>query len=231
MKVIKEKFGSNLIRSRKPIAEDAYTRPFNLEFTVDGVKSSQTVNAVNVQAAKELIKKQYTNKNVLFQKSEEVKTPTNEALFDDEDFTFEPAGTEIGLEVSDVDDEYGDFDIDKFGNHDEGHEDTLSAPETGPASGISSVINALIIDEWEAIENYNSAIISARDCGYDDIVEVLTGIQNEENKHVGELQECLKKLTPSAEKITDGAEEAVKEMEDDGIEVSGPIDDDFYANI
>lgn len=228
MKVIKEeRFG------RRPVVEDAYTKPFHLEFTVDGVKSTQNVNAVNLQSAKELVKKQYAGKNILFQKASEdtssKKENVNEqALFDDDTSDIDEFLKEDDEISYEVDDEFGEFDIEKFGNSD-AHEEVAPAPKVGPSAGISSVINALIIDEIEAIEGYNSAIIAAKECGLEQIADVLTGIQNEENKHVGELQECLKTLTPSADKIDDGANEARKEMAgaDEEVSVSFPVDDEF----
>ena len=50
---------------------------FYFEFTVDGIKSSQTVSAQSMQKAEDLVKKQYTDKNVTFTKKEKVQ---NEAL-------------------------------------------------------------------------------------------------------------------------------------------------------
>ena len=164
------------------------SKKFHFEFTVDGIKSSQDVNANSMQLAKELIQKQYTGKNVVFQKSQEVLPTTNEDLED--------------LFSSNVDDEF-----------DMSTEEISPAPELGVESGMSATINALIRDEWEALDGYNSAIVTAKDAGLEDIVQVLTHIQNEENKHVGELQECLKQLTPSAEHIEVGAEEAEKELQ------------------
>jgi uncharacterized phage infection (PIP) family protein YhgE len=42
-------------------------------YTVDGTKSEQTVSAVNIQKAEELIKKQYDGKNVTFTSKQQVK--------------------------------------------------------------------------------------------------------------------------------------------------------------
>ena len=177
------------------------SKKFHFEFTVDGIKSSQDVNANSMQLAKELIQKQYTGKNVVFQKSQEILPSTNEGL---EDLFKE--------DIINVDDEF-----------DMSADEVSPAPEIGVESGMSATINALIRDEWEAIDGYNSAIVTAKDAGLDDIVQVLTHIQNEENKHVGELQECLKLLTPSAEHIEVGAEEAEKELSSN-VQEGNPIE-------
>ena len=102
----------------------------------------------------------------------------------------------------------------EFGEPDD---DVLNAPDEGPSYGMAETINSLIRDEWEAIDGYNSAIVMARNFGEEDVAESLTHIQNEENKHVGELQELLKRFTPSADKIEDGTKEAKSELDDEDI--------------
>lgn len=177
-------YGAKIFRTRTPINEEA-TKSFHFEFTVDGIKSTQDVNANNMQLAKELVQKQYTGKNVVFQKSEEIKNnqTANESLLNEPDDEFDMSTDEIS-----------------------------PAPEVGTESGMSAIINSLIRDEWEAIDGYNSAIVTAKDMGLDSIAQVLTHIQNEENKHVGELQECLKQITFSAEQISVGEDEASQEL-------------------
>ena len=102
----------------------------------------------------------------------------------------------------------------EFGEPDD---DVLNAPDEGPAYGMAETINSLIRDEWEAIDGYNSAIVMARNFGEEDVAESLTHIQNEENKHVGELQELLKRFTTSADKIEDGTKEAKSELNDEDV--------------
>ena len=40
----------------------------------------------------------------------------------------------------------------------ESSEEPLSAPQSSAASGMAQVINNLIVDEWDAISGYNSAL-------------------------------------------------------------------------
>ena len=187
--------GAKIFRTRN--INEEVSKSFHFEFTVDGIKSSQNVNANNMQLAKELVQKQYTGKNIVFQKSEEIRNnqTANESL------------------LNEADDEF-DMSLDELS----------SAPEVGAEAGMSAILNSLIRDEWEAIDGYNSAIIAAKDSGLDDIAQVLTHIQNEENKHVGELQECLKQITNSAEQIGVGEDEASQELRQS--ETPTPIQDD-----
>ena len=85
---------------------------------------------------------------------------------------------------------------------------TESTPEPGPEAGIASLINKLIVDEWEAIQGYNDAIVAAETEGYSDIAQVLRDIANEENLHVGQLEQCMKTISPNAESINQGEVEA-----------------------
>lgn len=86
-------------------------------------------------------------------------------------------------------------------------------PQTDSAMGIAGVINNLIIDEFEAIDGYNSAIITAEKEGMTDIIDVLKDIVNEENIHVGQLQTCLTKVSPNAQSIDDGQVEAQQQLD------------------
>lgn len=204
MKVIKEginsKFAEYIKRKKikadeevlfgKDKIEEDVSKSFNLEFTVDGIRSSQKVNANSLQDAKKLVKKQYPDKTVVFTSSEEVSPNTisedvEMVVDDDVDFEYEPSKSE---------------------------DKELSAPKAGSDYGLVSIINSLIVDEWEAIDGYNSAIVNASELGQEDLVRVLTDIQNEENVHVGQLQKCLQILTPSADKIYDGEKEATEQI-------------------
>lgn len=93
-------------------------------------------------------------------------------------------------------------------------ETTPETPTVGPELGIAGVINSLIIDEFEAIDGYNSAIATAEEEGMTDIVNVLKDIANEENLHVGQLQTCLAKVSPNAQSIDNGQVEAQQQLDD-----------------
>lgn len=104
---------------------------------------------------------------------------------------------------------------DKYGMQESLNESTTEDAqpiETDAAYGVASIINGLIVDEYEAIEGYNTAIVNAQAEGYDDMVKVLTEIQAEENIHVGQLIELMKMVDPNADKITDGMEEGKEQL-------------------
>lgn len=82
-------------------------------------------------------------------------------------------------------------------------------------SGIANVINNLIIDEFEAINGYNSAIATLVSIQEDSpIIAILNDIINEENAHVGQLQKALELVSKSAEEIDKGASEGEEQIID-----------------
>lgn len=101
---------------------------------------------------------------------------------------------------------------------DSAREEIPEAPETPEDMGIAGVLNNLIIDEWEAIDGYNSAIVTLADLGKYDEVEVLKDIVNEENIHVGQLQQIMKSVSPNAESIGEGEVEAAEQLNKGDIE-------------
>lgn len=116
------------------------------------------------------------------------------------------------------------------------HDEPIEEPEveseqetfnkTGGDFGVASMLNADIIDEFEAIDIYNSHIITLKDLinketdeavieSYKKIIEILTDIANEENIHVGQLQKALSLVSPSALFIKDGDIEADEVLEEE----------------
>ena len=92
------------------------------------------------------------------------------------------------------------------------------------------MINDLIKDELEAIDGYTSAIATLTEYGdekYLKAVEIFKDIQEEENVHIGQLQEALKLFSHSAERIEDGKEEAKEVIGTEG-ELDNPdeVDED-----
>lgn len=92
-------------------------------------------------------------------------------------------------------------------------EETIPGPISGEASGVAEELMNLIKDELEAIQRYNGFIATITDLGgFEHMKETIEHINTEENKHIGELQALLKTISPNAEKIDDGQEEASNEM-------------------
>lgn len=94
--------------------------------------------------------------------------------------------------------------------------DCESAPKTPEDNGIALILNGLIKSEWDAINDYNSAITSIREIGFnDDMLAVLEDIVKEENVHVGQLQELMKKVSSNANSIASGEVEAAEQLTDE----------------
>lgn len=91
----------------------------------------------------------------------------------------------------------------------------LSGPSIGPEAGLSALLIEAINGEWETINQYNSLAMNAREEGYHEIAAIIDELNTEENKHVGQLQQALKMLSPNANAIEQGEEEAVQQTDDD----------------
>lgn len=106
----------------------------------------------------------------------------------------------------------------------EAPEEIPAAPQTPAKVTVANTLNTLIRDEWEAIEGYNDALSTLRAlCSSEDdeaaplfesagIIKVIEDIVNEENLHVGQLQKVLELVSPNAESIKTGDEEAEKQL-------------------
>ena len=123
--------------------------------------------------------------------------------FDDELFDYEPLSKATALA-------------------DHNGEAVPEGPALGLDSGIADTLIRLINDEWEAIQGYNNfreMILSAQNNGdgdYTEMLRVIDEVSNEENLHVGQLQELLKKVSPNTTSIAKGEEEAKEQLEPTG---------------
>ena len=86
-------------------------------------------------------------------------------------------------------------------------------PETGIVEGIASNLSALIQDEWQAIDGYQSAISMLETLtDSDEIIAILKEILADEYNHVGALEKALTLIAPISTKIDGGKEEAEDEI-------------------
>ena len=87
-------------------------------------------------------------------------------------------------------------------------------PEPGLGTGLSNAIIALINDEWEAIDGYNSfiATLAAEDV-LPEAIDIIKDIANEENLHIGQLQKLLQMISPNVDSIAKGEEEAEEQIQ------------------
>lgn len=97
-------------------------------------------------------------------------------------------------------------------------DETETDKEVGVKNGMSALISELIIDEYQAIQGYDNAIVTAKfedvsDEDRDAMINILTDIQREENVHVGQLQELLKIFNEGAKKVEDGNQEGKEQIE------------------
>lgn len=92
---------------------------------------------------------------------------------------------------------------------------TPNTPNTPDEFGTAGLINALIQDEWQAIQGYNDAIATLSTADVDtDIINVFKDIANEENIHIGQLQKALEMVSPNVSSISDGEQEGAKQLEE-----------------
>jgi len=96
-------------------------------------------------------------------------------------------------------------------------EDMLEGPHEGSDKGVAGMLIAAINDEWKTIDYYNSVVAtlkyeSAHNSQYDAFVNVINDIVAEENKHVGQLQEILKQISPNVAYIEHGEREGKSQL-------------------
>lgn len=92
-------------------------------------------------------------------------------------------------------------------------ETTPAGPQQGVDTGIANELLTLINDENEAIRGYN--IFKANLRGHEEFVKLIDDISNEEMNHIGMLQSMLKEVSPNAQTIEAGKEEADQELTED----------------
>lgn len=101
----------------------------------------------------------------------------------------------------------------------EGEKEELEAipdtPTTPDEFGAAGLINALIQDEWQAIQGYNDAIATLSTTNIDtDIINIFKDITNEENIHIGQLQKALEMVSPNVSSISEGEQEGAEQLEE-----------------
>lgn len=176
------------VKRRNLREEDSSMPKYHLVYTVDGNKSEQTISAVNVQKALELVKDQYNGKNVNFISKQEVK---------------------------DIDESLNEDMEDPIAVKEDAVEESERVPQTENEVGLSNLIIQEINGEWETIQHYNDLISLMRAQGYDDMIDVISDIVAEENTHIGQLQKCLQVISPNVSKIEAGETEAIEQLYDD----------------
>lgn len=116
-------------------------------------------------------------------------------------------------------------------------EEIPASPETMDAMSVANTLNALIQDEWQAIDGYNGTISTYRAMAQDDypekdksidynaIIKILEDIAQEEMNHVGMLQKAMGTISPNVSEIKGGEEEAEETLENpEAVKVVGEED-------
>ena len=96
-------------------------------------------------------------------------------------------------------------------------QEMFEGPRSGSDAGVTEIILDAIHDELEAISTYNSIIEtlkfeSASNTDYESFIHIIQDISAEENKHVGQLQEILGRLSPNAKMIDVGRKEGEQQF-------------------
>lgn len=91
-------------------------------------------------------------------------------------------------------------------------EETPSGPPTGVETTIANELIDNVNGEWDTITKYNNMITDLKQAGLDDFIPVIEDINNEEHKHIGQLQELLKKISPNTNSIASGETEGAEQL-------------------
>ena len=94
-------------------------------------------------------------------------------------------------------------------------EESLDPPEAGEPIGVANLLNMLIKSEWDAVEDYNSAIQTLAGMDFDEtILNIIKDIVGEEHVHIGQLQKALETVSPNAVNIQEGEKEAAEQLQE-----------------
>ena len=75
-------------------------------------------------------------------------------------------------------------------------------------SGLTDIIISSINDKWESVRNLNSLIVNLQEQNYEDLVPVVESVLENETNSIGQLQHLVEILSPDAEGIEQGKQEA-----------------------
>ena len=82
--------------------------------------------------------------------------------------------------------------------------------------GLNTLINQLVKSEYDAIDEYNSAIVTLEAEGQGEYTDVIRSIIEDERHHIGNLQEIMNRITPGTEaEFEHGKEEAIETLDEE----------------
>lgn len=198
------KFGNH-----KPIAEDTNMHSFTFDFTVDGMRSTKTISAINMSEAEKMLRGQYTDQKIVILSKRENIQQQNDSQNNNQQESLKREGSFILSE-----DWFDDVaEVEVLDNIEEPEEEfSKQGPDVGPDTGIAALLIDAINDEWATIDKYNSIITMMSEENKVDMMPVIQDITAEENTHVGQLQTLLQSISPNVENIVDGETEAKEQM-------------------
>ena len=100
---------------------------------------------------------------------------------------------------------------------------TPKGPKIGEDTGVANALLDLINSENSTIADYNGFIATVAD-SHPEFISAIEDISNEENNHVGMLTQLLKQISPNAETIKQGEEEAEKDLLGDSPSLEDTVD-------
>lgn len=177
------------------VTEADNEKTFEVEYTVTYKKNMKGTSVGDVQNQ---IKNNNAGNQVSIRYAREIAPMTED--FGDE-FLGEPEN--IGLDDLDIDMPKKEFAPD----------DDITPAPAGEDAAMVGLLNSLVVDELNAVNSYNGAVETIRSMpqgmpGANAAISVLSDISDEENSHIGEIQELLKQFTPQANAVEDGKNEA-----------------------
>lgn len=87
-------------------------------------------------------------------------------------------------------------------------EDIETEPTVGVEVGLADIIISSINKKWDNVRDLNTIIVNLEEYGYGEYSAIIEEILEDENNHIGKLQYIVEQLTPAAENIDDGKQEA-----------------------
>ena len=79
-----------------------------------------------------------------------------------------------------------------------------------PVYGVTGLLSDAISKKYNSIDDMNSIKINAEDENYEDIIPVIDSIIEDENNHIGKLQQLIDMMSDSEEAIEEGKAETIE---------------------
>lgn len=110
-------------------------------------------------------------------------------------------------------------------------EPSKETPDPGPEFGVSSLLNNLIVANWNLNDSYNDLISNSESNNMPEIAELAKDIAADINKHIGKLQAALGTLSPNVANVAAGEEEATQQLEQHSEEITEDISPEEKASL